>query len=178
MGRLNAMKRSFYIFIFFLFVLMMLCSCSFVTAVQDNNEIEKQKEKIAEDILDYVIEGQTDSLYEMFATVDKTETTRQQLNNMFESVNWEDFVTNKIEANENGGGAKYREGEVVQESFGYKYEHIVDKDNNEYTVGFGYTLINDEEPDKIGLNRLSIRLVNYKDGYIPVVLEEYIAGRE
>ena len=96
---------------------------------------------------------------------------------MFRSIDINALNMDQIEQHVNGGGEEYRDGKIVQQSFGYRYESITDDCVNNYIIGFGYTLVDENKPSEVGLNSLSIRRVEYKDGYIPVVLDEYIAGK-
>ena len=165
------------IILMMLFFSILLFGCSGVSAINQKKSIADNQAVIADKVISYISVGDKDSLFEMFSQTEKTDETKNSLDRMFRSVDIYALNMDQIEQHVNGGGEEYRDGKIVQQSFGYRYESITDDSGNNYIIGFGYTLVNENNPSEVGLNSLSIRRVEYKDGYIPVVLDEYIAGK-
>lgn len=133
--------------------------------------------EIADSVLDAVGKGDKQTLYDMFSTENKNiRDIMSELDKMFVEVNWQSFSLDDAKGYLDAEGKSLREGKLTRYSYGYKIEGITDDKGNKYLISYGYTAVDEEHTDYIGLCQLSIFMVEYTDEWNCDILEEHTAG--
>lgn len=145
--------------------------------ISDYYSVQKEIGEIADSVIDAVGKGDKQTLYDMFSMENKNNRDiMSELDKMFVEVNWQCFSFDDVKGCLDGEGKDLRDGKLTRYSYGYKIEGITDDNGNKYLISYGYTAVDEEHTNYIGLCQLSIYMVEYTDEWNYNVLEEHTVG--
>ncbi len=172
------MKRIIWVLLLFVASLSG-CANLFGSGSGINDYVSNQDEigTISDSILESIEKGDKQKIYDLFSTENKdNRDIMSELDKMFVEVDWQCFSFDEAKGIIDGEGKSLRDGKLTRYSFGYKIEGITDDKENKYIISYGYTTVDEEHANYIGLSQLSIYLVEYSDEWNFKVLEEHTVG--
>ena len=162
-------------------VIIGLSGCSLfdrsVDSLNQYKDVHDQAKMVCSDVISCFENGNKQDLYNMFSQVQKDNIDiMAQLDEMFDKLQPQDLNYDCLREHEDGGGQEYREGSITRYSIGYIIEGITDKDDNQYVISYGYTMIDNEHPNYIGFGQFSVYRVEYIDELCYQIVENYTVG--
>ena len=167
------------VIIFLIIIVIFLCGCNSFENVTHNREIKKEQGRVSEKIMEYIKDEDKDSLYDLFAPVNKDNCDiHEQLDGLFSKYPVNEFDFNNVVKSVAGQAESIDDGRITYYSFGYSYEGIVDKDGKNYRIDLGY-IVEDKDKGRIGITSLNLSEIKIDDPEKPYqyeVIDKYEVG--
>ncbi|MCH5197130.1 MAG: DUF5104 domain-containing protein [Oscillospiraceae bacterium] len=151
------LKKLFCVIIVFA-VVCSLTGCGFLRRekeIDPKRSPHRYVDKVLQDMEDYLKEGDAENLHKLIAKGSRA--TVEEVQGLLDFIDGEIVSFDKESLQPNGGTVKY--GEYLKYAYGGRF-NISTSNGKEYECHFAGYVVNDEKPEKVGLEYIAIVINN------------------